>query len=163
MLPDFLLPKNWVISYGDLTMPPLPASEEAFLHAILEGQDRMTEEERNRPENVADNKDTWWLRLTREREEAVEFHDPPRPRHRWTAEGRDRWWGHTGHTVASTIAAARRHASMGNQTLFRLMPMPPRPLPPKCQRRGGCCFSLCFRILQIKHVKEHGCPHMLFW
>ena len=52
-------------------MPALPNSEEAFRHAILKRRDRITEEERNQPENVADNKDTWWLRLTRERDEAV--------------------------------------------------------------------------------------------
>ena len=34
--PDFRLPKNWVISYGGLAVPPLPASPEALRRTILE-------------------------------------------------------------------------------------------------------------------------------
>ena len=69
--PDFRLPKNWVISYGGLVVPPLPASLEALRRAILELQDMMTEAERLRPENTADDEAAWWLRLSPERGEAV--------------------------------------------------------------------------------------------
>ena len=39
--PDFRLPKNWVISWGGLAVPPLPMSEVAFRHAVFERRDRM--------------------------------------------------------------------------------------------------------------------------
>ena len=35
----------------------------------------MTEEERLRLENAANNEAAWWLRLSREHNEAVEFYD----------------------------------------------------------------------------------------
>ena len=67
-----------MIRWGGLTVPPLPVTEEAFCHAILERRDMMTEADRNRPENAADNDDASWLRLTREREDAVAAYDRPR-------------------------------------------------------------------------------------
>ena len=109
---------------------------------MLERRDTMTAEERLCPENAADNEAAWWVRLSRERDEAVEFYDYPRPDRRWNPEGRDRWWGRTGHTVASAIAAARRHAQTGNPTPFRLMPIPAPALPLKRRRRGGCFPSV---------------------
>ena len=50
--PDFCLPKDWSISWGGLAVPPLPNTDEAFRHAVLERRDRMTWAERNRPENA---------------------------------------------------------------------------------------------------------------
>ena len=79
MPPDFRLPKNWVISYGGLAVPPLPNGPEALRRVILEQRDMMTAEERVRPKNAADNEVAWWVRLSQERDEAVEFYDTPRP------------------------------------------------------------------------------------
>ena len=80
--PDFRLPKNWIISYGGLPVPPLPNGPEALRRAILERRDTMTAEERLRPENAADNEAAWWVLLSRERDEAVEFYAFPRLDHR---------------------------------------------------------------------------------
>ena len=55
----------------------------------------MTEEERLCPKNAADNEAAWWSRLSRERDEVVEFYERSRPDHRWNAEGRNHWWGRT--------------------------------------------------------------------
>ena len=57
------------------SVSPLPSIPEALRRAILEWRDRMIEKERLRPENAADNETAWWLRLSREHDEAVEFYD----------------------------------------------------------------------------------------
>ena len=74
-------------------MPPLPASDEGLRLAILEWWDRMTEAERNQPENAADNVGAWLVRLHRERDEELAAYDRTRwgKPAKWNAAGRDKW------------------------------------------------------------------------
>ena len=102
---------------------PLPATEKAFYHAILERRYQMTEADRNRPEKGADNDNVWWERYTREHDAAVDSFNRRWLPTRYNASGHHHWWGTTGHTAASTIEAAHRHAFTGNATQFRLMPV----------------------------------------
>ena len=50
----------------------------------------MTEADRNRPENTADNNAPWWEQYARERDAAVQAYDRLKPT-RWNASGLDRW------------------------------------------------------------------------
>ena len=93
-------------------MPPLPNTDEAFRRAVLERRDRMTEAERNRPENAVENRHAWLARLVRDHEEEVADYDRHLPKVPcWNSPGRHDSWERTGHTVASPIEAARRHAA----------------------------------------------------
>ena len=109
-------------------MPSLPASDEGLRLAILERRDRMTEAERNQPENAADNVGAWRRRLHQERGEELAEYDRTRwgKPAKWNAAGRDKWWGATQHTVASAIEASRRHSATGSRIPLRLVPLPPR-------------------------------------
>ena len=82
---------------------PLPATEKAFYHAILERRYQMTEADRNRPEKGADNDKVWWERYTWEHDAAVDSFDVRWRPTRHNTSDRHYWWGTIGHMVASAI------------------------------------------------------------
>ena len=111
--PDCRLPKHWAISAGGLPVPPLPDTAELMARYIARRRSWMTPVERRLPEND-DGQENWgrWLE-----------------RFEWEQEAVD------GHTDASAIEAARRHAAMGNAIPLRLLPPVPRFPPPRPARR----------------------------
>ena len=61
------------------------------------------------------------VRFKLERDAAIDSFDGRFQPTCHNASGRHHWWGTTGHTVASAIDVARRHALMRNASSFRLI------------------------------------------
>ena len=71
----------------------------------------MTREEHAYPDNDENDWHAWIARFQAERQAILDTIDVGVLENDWhNAGGRHRWWDDTVHTVASAIAAARRHA-----------------------------------------------------
>ena len=102
--PDMRVPGNWRLSQMRFPVPPVPIGEDrlAEIHAARE---RMTDEQRANPIWDQENNASWNAYFAERRKRHLEDYTgpPPAPK-RNNTEGRKRWWGMPGRSLAYTLS-----------------------------------------------------------